>query len=1269
MDTDKHESVKGVRMSARSWSAALQRRFPLGVRVGKARVTGKRGGGPALQDAVALLLAPLLMCVVIPVASAADEVEFFEKRVRPVLAKNCHQCHSTDAKKLKAGLYLDTRSGLLTGGESGPAIVPGKPEASRLVRAVEYHDIHLQMPPRKKLEPQQIVDLKEWIRNGAVWPGSEGETKRVARGGFDVMKRKAEFWAWQPIETPLIPFRLNTDWPRDHIDYFIQAKLADKGLTPMKDAGRSTLIRRATFDLTGLPPTPEEVEAFVNDKSDDAFAKVVDRLLDSDRYGERWARHWLDMVRYSETLGHEFDYTIHNAWRYRDYAIRAFNSDVPYDQFMKEHVAGDLLVHPRRNAELGINESIIGTSFYWFGQQKHSPVDIRQETADTIDNQIDVLTKTFMGMTVSCARCHDHKFDAISTKDYYALFGVLGSSRYAQRSIDEEKAVGKQVSQLVQLRQQVKEFLQDHISPELKRTRDYVAAALEVRNAAAANPPDSADIVFEDFESGNFDRWTATGNAFTGGPRTQSTVGSYQGDIGAQGRFFVNSHNTTKKGKETRSDRFTGTLTSPEFTITKPFIRFLIGGGGHQGKTCINLLINGKAVSSQAGPNHNRMRPAQFSVGKYIGKQAQIQAVDEMRGGWGNVGLDHIVFSDDGGGEIATTFPSAKQVTAYAKKHGLVADVLSKWVKALDTLNGLKQAVDVPGEAFADFAGDDLEDWFFESAAFPPDAGKEKEVIMLADGSVSFLDQGWVSSALLSKRLQGAFRSPTFPVEKDYIHLLVAGSGTRINAVVDNFTIIKNPIWGGLKGEIKNEEPHWVTLDLRMAQGRRAWLEFLDQSNGDPSGKGGYPRDGWFAVRKVMFSDERKAPAINQRHAQALRATQLNGARLGGFASAVRNATQSLGDASLLNWLSANGLLMGSDSKWSRLVAKRREIEASIPDIQRVPSMTEGRAHNEHVFIRGGHRNTGDEVPRRFLEAIQGSTDGFKTTMSGRLELAQWLVDKGNPLPARVAVNKVWHHLMGRGIVGSVDNFGVLGERPSHPELLDHLAGWFRDNGWSTKGLIRRIMLSRTYQMASTTGDAVAEEKDPKNLLLHRANVKRLEGEALRDAILSITGSFDDEMYGEPVPVYLTSFMEGRGRPRTSGPLDGNGRRTIYGAVRRNFLSPMMTAFDTPPPATTVGRRAISNVPAQALILMNDPLVVLQSQRWSERLVGADLNDRELVTRMYRRMFGRNAGPDEAVAAVGFLEEQTKLQDGSREKAIADLAHVLFNVKEFMFVN
>jgi hypothetical protein len=333
--------------------------------------------------------------------------------------------------------------------------------------------------------------------------------------------------------------------------------------------------------------------------------------------------------------------------------------------------------------------------------------------------------------------------------------------------------------------------------------------------------------------------------------------------------------------------------------------------------------------------------------------------------------------------------------------------------------------------------------------------------------------------------------------------------------------------------------------------------------------------------------------------------------------------------------------------------------------------MFDGSGVNEYILVRGQAKLPGEQVPRGFLEAIAGPSQPEINAGSGRIDLARRIVDPANPLTSRVIVNRVWHHLFGRGIVPTVDNLGVLGQPPSHRELLDFLTARFvQEQGWSLKKLIRELLLSRTYAMSSAPVDA-AVNGDPENLLLHRANLRRLEGEAIRDAILAVSGRLDPKRGGPGVPVYLNEFMDGRGRPARSGPLDGDGRRSIYTAVRRNFLPPMMLAFDTPIPFNTMGRRNVSNVPAQALMLMNDPFVVEQAKLWSRRLP-ADAGPGERVRQMYLSAFGRPPTPGELADAVVFLEVQRglyKAKDPADERVWADFAHVLFNVKEFIYLN
>jgi hypothetical protein len=346
------------------------------------------------------------------------------------------------------------------------------------------------MPPRGKLPDSAIADLTAWVNIGAPWPKQSASAEAgVARASSDLTERKRSHWAWQSIRPPHLPSVCDGNWPRDPLDRFILAKLDDKRVSPAQPADKRTLLRRLYLDLIGLPPSPEETETFLRDSSSDAVEKVVDRLLASPHFGERWGRHWLNLVRYAETRGHEFDYAIPNAYQYRDYVVRALNADVPYNQFVLEHLAGDLLTEPRLHPQQGFNESILATGFWFLGEEVHSPVDVRQDQADRFDNKVDVLSKAFLGLTVACARCHDHKFDAISTKDYYSLFGFLQSSHYRLARFDSMEHNRCIAAELWELRQKgrfkIQRVFAEALRPGAERMADYLLAAREAMLAPA----------------------------------------------------------------------------------------------------------------------------------------------------------------------------------------------------------------------------------------------------------------------------------------------------------------------------------------------------------------------------------------------------------------------------------------------------------------------------------------------------------------------------------------------------------------------------------------------------------------------------------------------------------------------------------------------------------------------------------------------------------------------------------------------------------------
>jgi mono/diheme cytochrome c family protein len=1056
------------------------------------------------------IIAAAISAVLVTVsARAADPaaVEFFENKVRPILVQNCFGCHGPE--KQKGGLRLDSEAAVLKGGDSGPALASGEPAKSRLIDAVGYKNVELQMPPKGKLPDSVIADLAEWVRRGAAWP-AESVAKAIAAGQFDLAARKAAHWAWKPVRSVPPPAVRNVAWSQGPIDRFILARLEASSFTPAPPADKRTLIRRATFDLIGLPPTAAEIDAFLADESSNSFGRVVDRLLSSPHFGERWARHWLDLMRYAETRGHEFDYTSPNAWQYRDYVIRAINADVPYNQFVTEHIAGDLLDQPRLNPISGFNESVLGTGFWFLGEQLHSPVDLRQDEADHLDNMVDVFSKSFLGLTVACARCHDHKFDAISTKDYYSLLGFLESSSYRQVRFDTIEQHRRVAEKLRSIRERheaaVRRAVAAALRPGVERLAEALTAAKEpwstAIKAAAADP---ADPLFA---------WAIA----------TEKPGQFRDRIEQVRRRFA-AADPISEGKSAGA-------------ISPPWIPDGIG---------FEAVKRGGVILGT-----DRRRPI-------LGLSAQATEVFDPV--W----------------ESLTTAPGGESDPGdLARMHR-------------------------PGRTV---------------------------------------------------------RTPSFTISSDRICYLVRGRGHAF-ACVNSHLMMEGPLHRTLVQPVVSESVfRWVPHDVSRYHGQRCHVEFSADRGGD------------FAVAAVVQADRPPATPVSHGHilGSAFAKVETPADLAVAYRIAFLRALDALvdGDAEtglsqLSDWLVRHSDLFvaefKSDAIDTFLAEQSRCLSGLRLESRLAPAMLDGSGVDEHVFVRGNPKNLGDLAPRRFLEALAGPTPLNSRHGSGRLELARQVTDPTiDPFLARVMVNRAWHHLFGRGMVASTDNFGVLGEPPTRPELLDHLAAQFVGDGWSIKRLLRTIMLSRTYQMESRP-QGKAEEADPQNLVLRRQNLRRLEGEAIRDAMLAVSGRLDDKMFGPAVPAHVTEFQDGRGKPATSGPLDGSGRRSIYLAVRRNFLPPFLLAFDTPTPATCIGRRTVSNVPAQALILLNDPFVHQQAQRWGRRVMRKPETDR--IDGMFIDAFGRPPSYSERRDCESFAEKN----------GWVDLAHALFNVKDFVFLH
>jgi hypothetical protein len=420
----------------------------------------------------------LALLVVLPPmwAEAREELEFFETRIRPVLVEHCYECHSSGAAEIHGGLVLDYRDGLRTGGDSGPAVVPGEPAASLLLEALRHESF--EMPPTGKLPDAVIADFERWIERGAADPRDEPPSPvEAAEAAWKVkLAQRSRWWSLQPPRDSHLPSVSDSEWAREPVDRFILAGLESAGLSPARPAQAEMLLRRLSFVLTGLPPRPDQVEAFrgaYQQDPDAAVETLVGQLLASPHYGERFARHWMDVVRYTDTYGYEWDNPAKGSWEYRDYLIRAYNADIGFDQLIREQIAGDLLPVPRVNPESGVIESLIGPMFYHMGEHRHgTSLDFNGIHQEMIDNKIDAFSKAFLGMTVACARCHDHKLDAVSQADYYALAGVFMTPRWTTRAID---APDKHAAPIAELRR-----LRDEIRAELARAwTDHARRALD----------------------------------------------------------------------------------------------------------------------------------------------------------------------------------------------------------------------------------------------------------------------------------------------------------------------------------------------------------------------------------------------------------------------------------------------------------------------------------------------------------------------------------------------------------------------------------------------------------------------------------------------------------------------------------------------------------------------------------------------------------------------------------------------------------------------
>jgi hypothetical protein len=1289
--------------------------------------------------------------------AAADlkpaDLEFFEAKIRPVLVAECYECH--DAKKQKGDLRLDYRDGLIKGGEEGPSIIPGDAKKSILLQSMDHSHETLQMPKKRtKLDAQIIADFAEWINRGAPDPRVKAPEDSITPAWSDLLHVRKNWWSFQPITSPAVP----AGKAASPIDRFLDAKIAAAGITPSAPADKATLLRRATYVLTGLPPSPAEIAAFEADVSPGAFAKVVDRLLASPRYGEHFARHWMDLVRYADTHGSEGDPAIPQAWRYRDYLIRAFNTDVPYDQFVREQLAGDLLKTPRLNAAEKLNESALGTGHFRMIEHGYQPVDTVDEQVRNVDNQIDVVSKTFLGLTVSCARCHDHKFDAISQADFTAFYGIFASARPGQVTVDSPALLEQHRDRLTELKQAIRaelsaKWIQQakdlpaalerirassqervRLQDELAKVESELAAddfrrRLKADKSAGPAPShwwtfeqDGRDLVgkldaklnggalikngrlmldgedsfaetgptLETLKAKTLEAWVAlsTLDQRGGGVVTTESIGGGVFDALVFGerqksKWMAGSNNSVR----------TQNVNGPAETA-KPgeLIHLAIV---YQPDGRIELYRNGQPYGAGYAPANEKAALHTFVAGKtrllfgrrHTGggnaflrgelEEARLygfaltaaQIADSFRAGTLRGELTPVATKDE---KLDTLRSQATQLRARLTSLGAAEAKLDEGlVKGeADPTHPLHAATFLrvglkPKQAPAPRS--EMPDWTLSDKSsatwrrhgngldgrFAPGDFRVE-----TDGSdvLKHVRPSGLHSHALSTKHSAVLTSPRFKVTMDFISVQAMGKGATLRLIPDNYPL--SP--GGSrfpKAAIDSDKPAWITLDTAYRKGSYAYLELTLPEDSTNPDKKAEAREGFYGVREVIFHATREAgpsgeAIVTQAPTLPTLADVTNALAEAATAWGRDEATEA--QAALLDAGVRHGMLDTSttaSTKLAALIVEYRKLEAELTEPRRAPGFLEAEGFDMPLFVRGEYKQPAAIVPRRYLEVFD--TKAFVTTGSGRLELAAKIAAPDNPLTARVMTNRLWHHVFGRGLVGTVDNFGRLGDQPTHPELLHYLAKRLTSQQWSLKTQLRELLLTDAFQRSSLP-TATALAKDADNALLSHVRVRRLGGEALRDSLITLSGRMEHRMYGPG--------------DNAMGPPHQQVRRSVYLNIRRNSLHPLITTFDGPKPFTTVGRRDATNVPAQSLTLLNSAFVIDTAKQWARILNLTKQSDADKVDTLFIQALARKATPVEHAAAARYLADLKATYADKPAQVWTDFAQSVLNLKEFLYL-
>ena len=1256
------------------------------------------------------MLASSLGITLVCAASSADAEVFFENRVRPVLVEHCYECHSE--KKVKGGLRVDSRDALLKGGDTGPAIVPGDSARSLLLRAVRHEVRDLAMPAKKpKLPDAAIADLSTWVKQGAVFPK-----------GAIVAQTAKPHWAFQPVRKPSVP-AVKSDWAKNPIDRFILAKLREQGGEPASRADRRTLLRRATYDLTGLPPSAEEVEAFERDPSADSFAKVVDRLLASKHYGERWGRHWLDLVRYADTAGETADYPVPVAWRYRNWVIDAFNEDKPYDEFLREQIAGDILA--RQGPRERYAERVTATGY--LAISRRFGFDSENYHHLTIQDTIDTLGQTVLGLTLGCARCHAHKFDPVSMQDYYALYGIFESTRYAFPG-SEQKQRSRSMVPLLPPEESVAKW----------REFDIRVASLSRNLEKQKQSVPSAVLRSLDDMDGDFEMQAPAAGGSKGvlvppwvyaGPIAVTTDAQSPfknlyalGRVGASVAAGTNTYRIAQAVHPARN-RKSGRMVHVN-------LDFRIGGskapatgvhrfwiGSRQSGPAVEVLISSEAVSVRTDGGEQTIRaakPDQWQnlqlafdlksrvVTGSVGVPGDVTVIAELKlvKAWDGV-IDFVTIDSEGGGR--------GQWPAIAVDNlGVQSQPMAPVSRELPALTGAKSEID--------FAA--------VSAQLQAMAGIDGDLELQTDGNAPATPWGPGPNSVVKIRAsaQSPFRN-LYAAGQLGVHLPNSGAYNGFGQTLTN------------RWKAEKTERLFASFDFRSASvekgGDGTWRYYLGHGPGSSAAIELFFNGREFFRRSADKREVVQPLRVGEWY-QVQLALNLKEKTYTGSISGVSNRTEFSGKVAS-GWdgsvdytfidsyghiggvkpsLDADNFILSETplkpfgaeaiqlteaeraSRQAKVSAMRRQLaemtaaaEKSKQELQSLLvdgpveiayAVSEGTPQNARLQMRGEPDKPGDEVPRGFLQVLGGGKISDNNAGSGRLELANWITRSDNPLTARVMANRLWQYHFGQGLVKTPNDFGTRGQPPTHPELLDYLAMEFIKRGWSMKAMHRLIMLSATYQQGAAgqesggrsqgSGDLRALNPDALSSFLRR----RLSAEEIRDSILLVSGELDSTPgRGHPFPS-PTGWGYTQHGPY-SAVYDHN-QRSVYLMTQRIKRHPFLTLFDGADPNASTADRRTTTVPTQALYFLNDPFIHAKSEKFAERLAKLGSDDAERITAAYRLAVSRPPTDTERAEAMDFLTTyRSELAVAKKENvdtlAFAAFGRVLFGSNEFLTVD